>query len=273
MSNTADKVIAVSLLEVGYLEKKDGNLKYLYDKTANAGYNNYTKYGYEMHKLYPYIMDYPAAWCDCFVDWCMQKAYGVSTAKSLLDGNFDDYTVASAQMYKKRNAWHEASEQALPGDQVFFTNNRKFSGICHTGLVYAADSLKIYTTEGNTSSHAGVVPNGGAVCKKEYLRTSSGIAGYGRPAYDPGVSSMKILQATTLNKRPTWIGEVTASSLNVRTWAGTNNSCLKSVPSLAKGTYVDVCDALNDKKGNPWYYIRIGGKIYGFVSAQYIRKI
>ena len=38
----ASKVIAVAMNEVGYLEKRTN--AQLYDKTANAGTNNYTKY-------------------------------------------------------------------------------------------------------------------------------------------------------------------------------------------------------------------------------------
>lgn len=177
MANTADKVIAIALAEVGYLEKASN--ANLYNKTANAGYNNYTKYGKEMHDIYPSVMDFPAAWCDAFVDWCFYKAYGVANAKGLLGGNFDDYTVNSAQLYKNKKAWYTSNPKF--GDQIFFKNSVR---ICHTGLVYAVDSKRVYTVEGNTSGSAGVVPNGGGVFKKSYLLGSAGIAGYGRPKYD-----------------------------------------------------------------------------------------
>ena len=98
-----NKVIEIALAEVGYLEKKSNSQ--LDSKTANAGSANYTKYGRDMHKLYPSVMDFPAAWCDAFVDWCFYKAYGVANAKGLLGGNFNDYTVSSAQLYKNKGAW------------------------------------------------------------------------------------------------------------------------------------------------------------------------
>ena len=66
MANTVDKVLKIAESEVGYLEKKSN--KDLDSKTSNAGYNNYTKYGRDMHKIYPEVMDFPAAWCDCFID-------------------------------------------------------------------------------------------------------------------------------------------------------------------------------------------------------------
>ena len=193
MANTVNKVLAIAKAEVGYLEKKNGDARYLYDKRANAGYNNYTKYGKEMHEIYPAVMDYPAAWCDAFVDWCFYKAYGVATAKSLLDGNFDDYTVASALMYKNHNAWYTNNPKV--GDQVFFKNS--YGGICHTGLVIAVDNLYVHTIEGNTSAALGVVANGGGVAQKKYALNYSRIAGYGRPKYDTSTSSTS--SNTTVN--------------------------------------------------------------------------
>ena len=171
------KVIDIALDEVGYLEKASN--KDLDFKKANVGYNNYTKYGRDMHKLYPSIMDFPAAWCDCFVDWCFYKAYGVANAKALLGGDFNDYTIASSQLYKNKNAWYSSPKV---GDQIFFKDS---SGkICHTGLVYKVDDKRVYTVEGNTSSTEGVVANGGGVFKRSYSLSYNKIAGYGRPKYD-----------------------------------------------------------------------------------------
>ena len=186
MANTVDKVIKIATAEVGYLEKSKAayqkNSNVLNEMTKGAGYDNYTKYGRDMHKIYPSVMDFPAPWCDCFVDWCFYKAYGVATAKSLLDGNFDDYTVASAQMYMNKKAYYKAPCVPEVGDQIFFKNAQ--GGICHTGLVYAVSDTTVYTIEGNTSSSQGVIANGGGVFKKSYPLGYSRIHGYGRPKYD-----------------------------------------------------------------------------------------
>ena len=186
MANTVDKVIKIATAEVGYLEKSKAayqkNSKVLDEMTRGAGYDNYTKYGRDMHKIYPSVMDFPAPWCDCFVDWCFYKAYGVATAKSLLKGNFDDYTVASAQMYMNKKAYYKAPCVPKVGDQIFFKNAQ--GGICHTGLVYAVSDTTVYTIEGNTSSSQGVIANGGGVFKKSYPLGYSRIHGYGRPKYD-----------------------------------------------------------------------------------------
>lgn len=182
MAFDRNRVIAVAENEIGYLEKKTADLKYLYDKTANAGSNNHTKYGYEMHQIYPAVMDYPAAWCDCFVDWCFQKAYGVSSARKMIGGQFDDYTVQSAALYKKMGAWYAVPKR---GDQVFFQNS---SRIYHTGIVYYVANDTVYTIEGNTSGGSSVIANGGAVCRKQYPINYSRIAGYGRPAYGKDIA-------------------------------------------------------------------------------------
>ena len=186
MANTVDKVIKIAEAEVGYLEKSKSayqkNPAVLDKKTEGAGSDNYTKYGRDMHKVYPGVMDFPAYWCDCFVDWCFYKAYGTSNAKALLCGNFDDYTVNSAQLYKNKNAYiKRGSGTPKVGDQIFFRNDQR---ICHTGLVYKVDSTTVYTIEGNTSTSSGVVANGGGVSKKSYSLTNTRIDGYGRPKYD-----------------------------------------------------------------------------------------
>ena len=173
--NAIEKLLEVATNEVGYLEKKNGNS--LYDKTKNAGSANYTKYGYEMHKLYPTTMDYPAAWCDCFVDWCFVQAFGKDIAMKMLH-KFDDYTVNSAGYYKNNKEWYQTPKV---GDQIFFTNSN--GGICHTGIVCAVDNTYVHTIEGNTSSESGVVANGGCVRRKSYKLTYNRIAGYGRPNY------------------------------------------------------------------------------------------
>lgn len=178
-----DVVLKIALDEEGYLEKSKAaytvNKNIIYEKTAGAGSDNYTKYGKEMHDISPGVMDFPAAWCDCFVDWCMMKAYGVEEAQKVLCGRFDDYTINSSNYYKKANRW--LSNSPVPGDQIFFKNTTR---ICHTGLVYKVDKRYVYTIEGNTSNKGILIPNGGGVFKKKYMLTYASIAGYGKPKYD-----------------------------------------------------------------------------------------
>lgn len=179
---TPDTLIDIAEEEVGYLEKSwaaynaDNNV--IYDKKAGAGSDNITKYGYEMHQVYPKTMDFPGKWCDAFTDWCAYKAYGKDKAIELLCGQFDDYTVNSSNQYKNKGQWYKTPRT---GDQIFFTNGTK---ICHTGWVYKVDKRYVYPIEGNTSNKNELEPNGGCVAKKKYSIGDSKIAGYGRPAYD-----------------------------------------------------------------------------------------
>lgn len=162
-----NKVIQVALNEVGYLEKATNNM--LDDKTANAGSNNFTKFGKRRG-----CNGQP--WCDAFVDDCFVQAYGESIAKELLHG-FSNYTPTSAEYFKKHLQWYTQPED---GDIIFFKNSTR---ICHTGIVYAVDKNRVLTIEGNTSDKQGLVPNGGCVAKKSYNLSYARIAGYGRPVY------------------------------------------------------------------------------------------
>nr|DAX23671.1 MAG TPA: hypothetical protein [Caudoviricetes sp.] len=174
MNDAIKKLIGVAINEIGYLEKASD--KDLYNKVANAGDRNYTKYGKELNKLRPDIIDYPAYWCDQFVDWCFVKAFGYDTAIKMLCGRVDDYTVASAALYKAAGRWYKEPQA---GDQVFFQSNR----INHTGIVIEVRGDEIVTVEGNTSGGSGIVRNGGGVFKKVYKIGNPRIAGYGRPNY------------------------------------------------------------------------------------------
>lgn len=202
-----DKVIDIALKEEGYLEKSNAayknNQDILYVKSNGAGGDNVTKYGKEMHDIFPQTMDFPAAWCDTFIDWCFVQAYGIEKAKQMLCGCFDDYTVNSSNYFKKENRWF--TKNPVPGDQVFFKNEKR---ICHTGLIYKVDKRYIYTIEGNTSNKGILIINGGCVAKKQYPLTYHNIAGYGRPKYDIPAScslgdcndNVKLLQSRLMSK-------------------------------------------------------------------------
>lgn len=91
-------------------------------------------------------------------------------------------------------------------------------------------------------------------------------------AVTTGAKANTLSTSTALSKTPKWVGKVTANKLNVRTWAGTENTQLKSYPTLAKGNLVDVCDTIKASDKTDWYYIRIAGKYYGFVAKKYLKK-
>lgn len=118
-------------------------------------------------------------------------------------------------------------------------------------------------------------------CEKSGMWTKVKVAGVGI-----GWAATKYLQVDGVGNTATVIsnkqdksqklftGEVAASSLNVRTWAGTEYPNIKKYPTLSKGDKVDVMNFTQKVKGGTsWYYIRIGGKYFGFVSAKYIKKV
>lgn len=333
-----DALIACAENEVGYLEKKSNSQ--LDDKTANAGYNNYTKYWRDVYPQYQ-----AQAWCAAFVSWCMMKTFGFETAKKLLKHWPYVYCPTLGNLFTKY-----ANPQR--GDIVIFYRNGTFA---HTGLVTKVEGDKFYTIEGNTSGGSSIVPNGGGVYAKSYYNSNLPGTKFCRPDYpivksiinssstskpststynkwvgaatkddtdvfanptgtsklstypklnkgnlvdvigvsgtryqvkiadkfvgyveksnikDPNAVVTKPSASTNKTKYP-FVGEVTASELNVRTGAGTNYNKLPSYPILKKGNLVDVLKAKKDTSGNKWYQIRIADKYTGYVSAKYIKK-
>ena len=165
-----DKLIATARAEIGYLEKKsDANL---YDKTANAGQNNYTKYWADMT---PSFQTEP--WCDCFVGWCFKKTFGEKLGNELLCGGMYSYsTPPSAECFKAKGQYFKIPR---PGDVVYFNVGRI---IGHTGIVAWVNGDRFGTIEGNTPGASGVIQNGGGVCEKSYCYiNNSYVNGFGRP--------------------------------------------------------------------------------------------
>lgn len=167
------KVISTALDEKGYLEKK--SLADLDVKSANAGAGNYTKY---WRDLKPSYQGQP--WCQAFIDWIFKKAFGTEKGKKLLcQIEWGFYTPDCAADFQKAGKWITKNPKA--GDIIYFRNSVR---IHHVGLVIAVSGNTITTIEGNTSSSAGVIPNGGGVFEKHYNFPNSEIAGFGRPDYE-----------------------------------------------------------------------------------------
>jgi hypothetical protein len=194
------KVVKIALAEVGYIEKATNSQ--LYDKTANPGFGNWSKYADEVFKMAPDFLNGPKNgydWCTLFVIWCFIKAYGVENARRLLCA--PKFSAAAGCIYAvdyfKRAGRFRTSPSI--GDQIFFSDSN--GEPCHTGIVYDYDDNYVYTVEGNTSSTSGVVANGGCVAKKSYLRSSSYIYGYGHPDFDKEPTYIATRRDCTLYNR------------------------------------------------------------------------
>lgn len=75
-----------------------------------------------------------------------------------------------------------------------------------------------------------------------------------------------------------WTGKVTASSLALRQWSGTDSPKLVSLPSVKKGKKLYVYDVLLDDEGAPWLYVKVknpttGNYIWAFCYAAYVEKV
>ena len=246
------------------------------------------------------------------------------------------YNCKSITKHAKSNGtWHKSPKV---GALVIFRNGS------HVGNVQSFDGSRIYTNEGNTSSVAGVVANGGAVRNKSYAINDSAIDGYVWIDWNEAAgdtwkkTGTRVATVNDLYVRETpngyvmgsvdkdtvveidgktsgkwthvkvegigigWIwtgylakettsvsttiankqdksqkifdGVVTAMpTLYVRTWAGKTYPTIKKVPYLYYGDPVEVMNYTQKaKNGSKWYYVRIAGKYYGFVSAKYIKK-
>lgn len=150
-----DKVIEIAKAEVGYLEKAS-NLQ-LYDKTANAGSNNYTKYWADIKPSYQ-----GQPWCACFVTWCFVQAFGREMAAELLRHYPYVYCPTMASLFT-------LNANPKRGDIVIFYRGGTFT---HTGIVTSVSGDYFTTVEGNTSGGSAIIANGGAVCAKGYYNSS-----------------------------------------------------------------------------------------------------
>ena len=101
-----------------------------------------------------------------------------------------------------------------------------------------------------------------------------------------GWAATKYLQVDRAKSKPTtitnkqnktqrlFVGKVTATSTDVRTWAGGNYPSIKKCPKLVRGNLVDVMNFTQKAtNGASWHYVRIEGKYYGFVAAKDICKV
>lgn len=188
MSEILTKFIAFAKGEEGYMEKKSN--KSLDSKTANKGFNNYTKYNRDMKKIRKAgtLTDY---WCCNFVCWLFAMFFGTELGSKLL-GGFTNYVPYLYNHFKKAGRIYKTPKV---GDVVIFKN------CSHVGLVIKATSGYIWTIEGNTSKE-GFNNNGGMVAIKKYSKKSSYIKCYGRPDYTlVPVPKKKIKKPTKTTKK------------------------------------------------------------------------
>lgn len=182
--NAINQLIEIAQAEIGYLEKADCHD--LYDKTANAGGRNYTKYWADIK---PGFQGQP--WCAVFVTWCFVQAFGEEKAKELL-GHFPFvYCPTLGSKF-----FNHANPEV--GDIVLFKRNGEF---VHTGIVVSVAGDYFKTIEGNTSGGSTIIANGGGVFKKGYYNSLLPGTKFIRPNYQIIEEELTMAQYDELNDR------------------------------------------------------------------------
>lgn len=185
--NVIEKLISVAREELGYLEKSSNSN--LYDKIANAGYKNFTKYWQDIK---PSWQGQP--WCAVFVTWCFEKAFGKENARKLLKHYPYTYCPQMANLFT-------LNANPKLGDIVIFKYNGEFA---HTGIVVAVMGDYFETIEGNTNNGNTIVPNGGGVCQKGYYNSKLP----GTKFCTPNWNLINSIPSSTTSKN--WIAELQA---------------------------------------------------------------
>lgn len=272
------KVISIAVSWYGRKEA-DGSHKAIIDL-----YNSHT----------PLARGYKVKYTDA---WCATMASAAAIAAGYTD--IIPTECGCGQMiaaFQETNRWVE-NDAYVPasGDYIFYDWNDTGVGDCtgwpeHVGIVISVYDNVIKVIEGNKDD---------AVGYREVKVNGRYIRGYGVPDYsakavsktpenvsknpenviegaengtETGKNESKPANSGTLCMTPQWVGVVTGNGVNVRKWAGTEYENIKNWPKLNKGNTVDVCDSVKAKDGSAWYYIRIDGRIYGFIHSDYIRE-
>lgn len=258
MGVTAQDVLNVMRSWLGYSEA-NGKYKQIIDL-------------YNSHKPLArgYAVQYDDEWCDTTVSAAAIKAGAVDLIGT------ECGCEQHVKIFQSKGIWIEdGTITPKPGDIILYNwddgtqPNDGYSD--HIGYVESVSGNTITCIEGN---------KGEAVARRTLKVGNGNIRGYARPKY--GTSGTTSSSSTSSgntggssssgapNKSTKWTGTVTASELNVRVWAGTENAQCSFSP-LKKGAKVDVCDSIKASDGSTWYYIKYNGK-YGFVHSDYVSK-
>lgn len=221
-----------------------------------------------------YKVQYTDAWCATYVS-------AIAILCDLTDIMFTECGCgAMIQLYSNAGRWQENDAYVpSPGDIIMYYWNDSGSGDCtgypdHVGIVVSVSGNSIKVIEGNKSNAVGyrtISVNERYIrgyCLPNYASKASGSTS---SSGSTGSNSTGSTSSGGLNKIVKWNGVVTADSLNVRTWAGTENGTCSFSP-LKNAVEVGVCDSVTASDGSIWYYIKYNGK-YGFVHSSYISKI
>ena len=223
-----------------------------------------------------YRLTYSDAWCAATWSAAAQKA-GYT---AIMPTECSCYYLIEAA--KRMGIWQENDAyRPEPGDGVLYdwddgsnyatTDNTGAPD--HVGTVWKVVGNTIYVIEGNKNNAVGVRElqiNGryirGFICPK-YTEDGT-TASTGSSGGSAGSSTSSTSGAPS--KAVKFEGQTT-TELNVRSWAGTENS-LCSFSPLKEGERISICDEVKAADGAVWYYIKNAAGKYGFVHSAYVKK-
>ena len=229
-------------------------------------YNAYLATAVKINGTVNYRVTYSDAWCATAISAAYIKA-GLADAFPIECSCPRMITLA-----KKAGRWVE--DDAFipdPGDAVLYDWGDSGKGDNtgtpdHVGMVVSVDRSAgtMLVIEGNKND---------AVEYRTLQINGRYIRGFVHTTISGTVASKTETSASAPSKDVRWKGKVTASRLNVRTWAGTENDKCRTFGPLDKGTEVYICDEIYAADGSLWYYIKTmdSGK-YGFCHSAFIRK-
>lgn len=225
-----------------YLEKRTN--AYLDDFQKNAGYNNYTKFARDVDNWgQPGCQGQP--WCAEFQFWKLVKILGITKALQIMGGGF--YNCQSITQWAKKNGtWHSTPKD---GALVIFRDGS------HIGSVRSYSNTYIYTNEGNTSSAAGVIANGGSCRNKRYLRSDPVIDGYIWITWGDEKTSTETWKAT---------GTATSTVDDLYIREAPNGYVLGQIN---KGNRVEI----NGEKSGMWTKVKVANIGVGWAATKYLK--
>ena len=248
---TADQIIGIYTGWIGYSEA-NGKHKQIIDL-------------YNSHKPLArgYKMPYDKPWCDVTLSAAFIAAGDVS-----IIGGTECGVHEHVKLFQKAGIW-KGKTRPVRGDIIVF--DWQPDGLNdHIGIVETVSGDTVTTIEGNYHD---------AVSRRTIAYNDGQIAGYARPLYAAQIAPKQPEEKEDdktpgkLSETPKWVARVTAEALNVRAYAGKEYPNIKKRPYLYKGNLVDVCDSVKATDGKTWYFVRIDGSVFGFVSSSYLTRM
>lgn len=158
----------------------------------------------------------------------------------------------------------------------YLTGNAKLQGVsiyCYTGNLRAALKAAGFTvlTDSKYLTSADYLLAGDILLNDDHHTATNVTDGSkAKAGSSSGGSSQGSSTGGALSKAVKFEAKTT-TELNVRSWAGTENS-LCSFSPLKAGERISVCDETKAADGSVWYYIKNAAGKYGFVHSAYVKK-